>query len=133
MPGSKPTAQALQPPEAAWWVRWLFWALVGITLVLSLLPVEQLPREVHFWDKAQHALGFAGLSFLGLRVGASRPRLTLVALALLGLGIEWAQSLTGWRQGDWQDWLADLVGLAMGWQALRLVQHLAPRWRLRQR
>lgn len=120
MPGLKPTGSPPQPPAAAWWVQQLFWALVGVTVVLSLLPVEQLPQEVHFWDKAQHALGFAGLAFWGLQVGARRPLRTVVALALLGLGIEWAQSLTGWRQGDWQDWLADLVGLLMGWQCLAL-------------
>jgi VanZ family protein len=35
-------------------------------------------------------------------------------LVLLGAGIELAQWLTGWRQGDWQDWIADCVGLVMG-------------------
>ena len=116
---------------AAWWVRGLFWALVLLTVVMSLIPVEQLPQEVHFWDKAQHALGFAALAFLGLQVGARRPLVALLALAGLGLCIEGAQSLTGWRQGDWQDWVADLVGLALGWLALWAVRQasgrLAPR------
>lgn len=125
MPVLKPIGPAPQPPAAAWWVQLLFWALVSVTVVLSLLPGEQLPQELHFWDKAQHALGFAGLAFLGLQVGARRPLRTLAALALFGLGIEWAQSLTGWRQGDWQDWLADLVGLLMGWPCLALWRWLS--------
>lgn len=118
---------------APWWVRLLFWALVCVTVVMSLLPVEQLPQAAHFWDKAQHALGFAALAFMGLQVGARRPLGTLVALAVLGMGIEGAQSLTGWRQGDWQDWLADVVGLALGWQALWASRQLLPRVRLFQR
>ncbi len=32
---------------------------------------------------------------------------------MLGVGIEYAQHLTGWRQGDWADWLADCVGVAI--------------------
>jgi VanZ family protein len=124
MSGHKPRAPTLVPPAAAWWVQLLFWALVCVTVVMSLLPVEQLPQAAHFWDKAQHALGFAALAFLGLQVGARRPLGTLLALAVLGLGIEWAQSLTGWRQGDWQDWLADVVGLVLGWHGLALSRWL---------
>lgn len=108
-----------------WWLHLLFWSVVVLTVVLSLLPVEQLPREVHFWDKAQHALGFAALGFLGLQVGARRPVLTLIGLVALGACIEIAQSLTGWRDGDGLDWLADVVGLGLGWLAL-----LAWRWLL---
>ena len=63
---------------------------------MSLLPVEQLPQEVHFWDKAQHALGFSALGFLGLQVGARRPLRMWVALALLGLGIGLFAVLGGW-------------------------------------
>jgi len=43
-----------------------FWTLVLATLWLSLVPVDQIPSAFSFWDKAQHALGFAGLGFLGL-------------------------------------------------------------------
>lgn len=127
MPGADLAAplRALVAPPASGWVRLLFWALVCGTVVMSLLPVAQLPQAVVFWDKAQHALGFAALAFLGLLVGARRPWRTLAALALLGLGIEAAQSLTPWRQGDWLDWLADLLGLALGAVCLGLV-----RWRV---
>jgi VanZ family protein len=40
-----------------------------------------------------------------------------VAIALLAFGgaIELAQAATGWRYGEWSDWLADAVGLAAGW------------------
>jgi len=92
----------------------LFWTLVLATLWLSLIPGDQVPLPLHFWDKAQHALSFAALAFLGLLAyrGCSKP--LIIGLMLLGAGIECAQWLTGWRQGDWLDWLADCVGLLAG-------------------
>jgi len=43
--------------------RWAFWALATAITVLSLTPVEHLPPQVFdWWDKAQHALGFALLT-----------------------------------------------------------------------
>lgn len=128
---SNPVSLLPRSVPAPWWVLLLFWALVLLSVVLSLLPVEQLPREVQFWDKAQHALGFAGLAFLGVLAYARWPLRVLAGLALLGLCIEVAQSLTGWRHGDGWDWLADLVGLLMGWQALLLWRWLAARVRAR--
>lgn len=104
--------------------RSLFWSLVLITLWLSLIPADQVPSAFHFWDKAQHALGFAGLAFFGLLAYPERIRLLMLGLALLGAGIEVAQWMTGWRQGDGQDWLADCVGLIMGamvWRLRRLL------------
>ena len=55
--------------------------------------------------------------FLGLMAYPVRARTVLLSLALLGDGIEVAQWLTGWRTGDWQDWIADcdrIYGVAGG-------------------
>lgn len=120
-------SQVAPGQRVAWWVHVLFWSLVCGTVILSLLPVERLPQAADVWDKAQHALGFAGLAFLGLQVGGRRPLTTLVALALLGVFIELAQHVSGWRQGDWQDWVADVIGLALGWQALGLARYVLVR------
>jgi VanZ family protein len=106
-------------PSSGYW-RGSFWSLVLLTLWLSLVPVDQVPSALHFWDKAQHALGFSGLAFLGLMAYPGRIRVLMLGLVLLGAGIELAQWLTGWRQGDWQDWIADCVGLVMGYFAWRL-------------
>lgn len=99
-----------------------FWTLLLLTLWLSLIPGDQLPQPLHFWDKAQHALGFAALAILGLQSyrGCSKP--LVIGLMLFGAGIECAQWFTGWRQGDLLDWLADCVGLALGgWVWLAVV------------
>lgn len=102
--------------------RLAFWSLIAFTVYLSLVPVQQLPQALHFWDKAQHALAFAALAATGqLAYPASIWRLG-TGLALLGIGIELAQAASGWRQGDWLDWLADCVGLALGLAAMRLWQ-----------
>lgn len=104
--------------------RGSFWLLVLVTLWLSLVPADQVPSAFHFWDKAQHALGFAALAFLGLLAYPSRIRLLMFGLALFGAGIECAQWLSGWRQGDWQDWVADCLGLVLGYAAWRLARVL---------
>jgi VanZ family protein len=98
-----------------------FWILVLVTLWLSLVPAEQVPTAFQFWDKAQHALGFAALGFLGLMAYPGRMAALMWCLVLLGAGIEGAQWLTGWRHGDWQDWLADCVGLLIGAAAWRFL------------
>ena len=98
--------------------RVIFWVLVTLTVVMSLLPNEQVPAPLVFWDKAQHALGFAMLAIVGLGAYPAAARQVLLGLLLLGVGIECAQALTGWRQGDWMDWLADAIGVALGWAAM---------------
>ena len=50
----------------------------------------------------------------GLLAYPSHARRVALGLMLLGIGIELAQALSGWRHGDWLDWLADCVGVALG-------------------
>lgn len=106
------------PMHRLW--RAAFWLLLAATLWLSLVPVAQVPAGLAFWDKAQHAGGFAALAYTGLRAHGPRLLLLALGLALLGAGIEVAQWLSGWRTGDWQDWLADCVGLLAGYLAWRV-------------
>lgn len=89
-----------------------FWAFVLGTVFLSLVPVEHVPQALNWWDKAQHALGFAVLTVLGLLAYPKAARWQLAAgLLLLGACIELAQAASGWRRGDWLDLLADAVGI----------------------
>jgi VanZ family protein len=92
--------------------RPIFWLACLAVGALSLTPVQTLPHQVFdIWDKAQHAAGFAVLAFVGM---LAYPRVLIgVTLGLLGYGaaIELAQSATGWRFGDIQDWLADAFGV----------------------
>jgi hypothetical protein len=99
--------------------RLSFWLLVLATLWLSLIPVDQVPKAFSFWDKAQPAFGFAVLACLGLLAYPGRVPALVFGVALFGVAIECAQWLTGWRFGDWQDWVADCVGIAFGYAAWR--------------
>ena len=98
--------------------RSLFWAACIALTVLSLLPAEQLPPVFDWWDKSQHALAFLAVSILGLWAYSFTPARVILGLLLFGIGIELAQAVTGFRFGDWQDWVADAVGVGiayLGW------------------
>ncbi len=97
-------------------LRLLFWLLCTVVAVLALVPTEVLPPSVFDWsDKAQHALGFAGLGLLGLQAYPQHRLGLFVGLLAFGGAIELAQAATTWRQGEWADWLADGVGLGVVW------------------
>lgn len=91
-----------------------FWMALLVLSVLSLMPTGLLPPQVFsLWDKAQHALGFGGLTLLGLLAYPhSGVRLPLLLLAH-GALIEVAQAATGWRYGEWLDLLADALGIGV--------------------
>lgn len=104
----------------------VFWVLVLATLWLSLMPAERIPSTFHFWDKAQHALGFAALAYFGLMGYARQARLVVLGLVVFGIAIEVTQHFSGWRHGDWLDWVADCAGLLIGyaaWRVANLLRH----------
>ena len=104
----------------------MFWLSLAVLTVASLVPVTLLPPQaLNVWDKAQHALGFAWLAIWGL---VAYPRLTVAVVAGLivwGGAIELMQAATGWRYGEWIDWLADAIGVALALAAWRC---LPTRW-----
>ena len=95
--------------------RLLFWSACVAVLALSLSPTEHLPEQLFsIWDKAQHALAFAGLMVLGSWAYPLRRLQAALGLLIFGLGIELVQAATGWRFGEVADLLADAVGVAVG-------------------
>lgn len=99
--------------------RALFWGALIAVFGLALLPLAELPPlAFSLSDKAQHALVFTALWCLGAT--AYPDTRGLLAVALLGYGgaIETAQALTPTRQAEWADWLADAIGIALGWWAM---------------
>ena len=96
-------------------VRWTFWLLLALVIGVTLSPIAYLPQQAFsLWDKAQHALAFAALAALGALAYPRRVGLLAASLLVFGGAIELAQAATGWRTGDWADWLADAVGLVAG-------------------
>ena len=95
----------------------LFWLCFVALNALALSPAPYLPPLEIFdwWDKAQHAIGFGTLAVLAVLAypGVSKLRIGLMLVAL-GVLIEVLQHFSGYRFGDWQDALADGVGVVLG-------------------
>ena len=104
-------------------LRWAFWSCAVVVLVLALVPPSHYIPSTP-WDKANHALAFAVLAILGLR--SYRTRIAAVLAGLLAYGglIELLQALTPYRSAEWGDWLADGVGIVLGWQLARAMSRV---------
>ncbi|MDP3167251.1 MAG: VanZ family protein [Hydrogenophaga sp.] len=104
-------------------IRTAFWCSAIVLAIASLVPVDLLPRQAAtIWDKGQHAFGFAWLALVGLLAYSRRPWPMLVGLVVYGGVIELLQAATGWRYGEWLDFLADGIGTMIGtalWLGLR--------------
>lgn len=94
------------------WVA-LGWALVLGVVILSLVNVQQ-PLQVQHADKLEHLVAYGMLMYWWGMVQPPRRVLWAAALALLGLAMELAQSLTATRVMEWADALANLAGVALG-------------------
>jgi VanZ family protein len=97
-------------------LKFLFWTSFVVINVLALSPAPFLPPEIFdWWDKAQHAIAFAGLAVLAVFAypDVSKLRIALLLISQGGV-IEVLQYFSGYRYGDWQDALADGVGVLLG-------------------
>jgi len=94
-----------------------FWICFIATNALALSPAPYLPplEIFNWWDKAQHAIAFGTLAVLAVLAYPKASRLR-IALLLIGQGvlIEVLQYYGGYRFGDWQDAVADGVGVLVG-------------------
>lgn len=100
--------------------RWAFWLCVLAVLALALLkPSHFMPSTG--WDKANHALAFGAMTLLGAVAYPARLWRLLLALLAYGVLIEILQGLTGYRDSDWHDVIADGAGLLLAWPVARLL------------
>ena len=102
----------------------MFWLCFVAVNTLALSPAPYLPPLEIFdwWDKAQHAIAFGTLAVLAVLAypGVSKVRIGLLLIAH-GVLIEVLQYFTGYRFGDWQDAVADGVGVLVGLVLSRLM------------
>jgi VanZ family protein len=104
-------------------VRIAFWLALTLLSILFLLPPHYLAPDIFdWWDKLQHALAFGLLTILGLLAYATnktpfqkQSHRIVVAMVLYGALIEVLQSVSGWRYGEFGDWVADVVGVLLAW------------------
>ena len=95
----------------------LFWMSFVVINILALSPAPYIPplEIFNWWDKAQHAIAFATLAVLAvLAYPESSKRRIALLLIVQGVLIEVLQYFSGYRYGDWQDALADGVGVLLG-------------------
>ena len=100
-------------------IRTLWLAAIVIVVVGSLLPSNSAPvralDELHVSDKLEHVGAYALLAFLP---AIHEQRRFIIAAAigavLLGIGLEFGQLLTGWRDFEVGDMIADAVGVCSG-------------------
>ncbi len=93
------------------------WAALGYlmlltVIVLSLVRIEQ-PFDVAHADKYEHLLAYGSLMYWWGMVQPRRWWLWAITLPLLGVMLEWAQSLAVWRSFEWNDALANLLGVVL--------------------
>jgi len=97
--------------------RAMFWlCFIGLT-GLALSPAPYLPPLdiFNWWDKAQHAIGYGSLTVSALLAYPHKPKWKVAALLCIhGCLIEVLQYFSGYRYGDWQDALADGLGVVLG-------------------
>ena len=108
--------RSLKPFRRPWlWAG--LWALgVAAVVVASLLPAPDLPN-LHVSDKAEHFTAYELLAAGAVQLYARRLSwfAVCIALALLGIGLEFAQgALTSTRQMDAADALANSLGVLAG-------------------
>jgi len=113
---------------------WLLsgWGMVAAIFVLSLIPVEVDLSEGR--DKLAHFAAYGSLSFwFGMIFGRRGLQLGIaVALAAVGVALEFLQGLTDYRSFEIADMVANALGAGLGWclvqTPLGSALTLAERW-----
>ena len=106
----------------------LLWVALITILLLSLLPLSSPMLELFSWqDKVHHFVAHGALCFLAIRsYGDSHSIWTIgFSLVAFGLGLEIAQSITGYRFGDPLDVVANSLGIVIV-ATMHLVQQRNP-------
>ena len=103
------------------------WGWAAAIVWLSLTPS---PPRVDFTasDKLGHLLAYGLLMFWFAQIYASQKIRIFHGIGFLAMGValEVLQGLSGLREYDVADMLANAVGVAAGWLAARLLPRLLP-------
>ncbi len=106
--------------------RWYFLSLLCIVAiwVLCLIPIPDTPlSQVNMIDKWTHFVMYGGFCMvIWVEYGRHHirfnwPRCVFWALLMplvMGGLIEIVQAYSGYRSGDWADFLSDAIGVALG-------------------
>ena len=99
-------------------MKYLFWDFnfyitAAAVLVLALVPSSYaLPTTG--WDKSNHLHAFGVLAFIGHKAFSQNVFKLIIGLIAFGGLIELLQTFTPTRSGEWQDLIADVIGIFRG-------------------
>ncbi|MBY0586544.1 VanZ family protein [bacterium] len=107
--------------SAGWWAYFLFMS-TALLVPSEFLPdwlegVDDLTPGIIPKDKILHAGSFAALLVISVwsrRSWGRFPRLEVFWCLVFAVVTEIVQSITGWRDGEWLDLLADGLGVLFG-------------------
>jgi len=102
--------------------------MVAAVTVLSLIPVDVDLGEGR--DKFAHFLAYASLSFwfAAMVDGRGRQLGVAIAFAVMGAVIEFLQGMTGYRDFEVADMVANAIGAALGWGVAQTPLKNVPVW-----
>jgi VanZ family protein len=104
------------------------WVVLAIVLWGTLTPEPPgfISPPLPQFDKVEHFGAFLFLNAWFIAAQPTRRRWWLLTLAFIALGglIEIVQGWSGFRDGDWYDWYADISGALLGawWPSLWLAR-----------
>ena len=96
-------------------MRWFGWLMVVGVIVLSLAPLPPMPDTIAGSDKSVHLGSYFFLSYWFFH-SYFKQKLTVIAgFLLLGLCLEFLQSLTAYRFLEWLDMLMNGCGVLLAY------------------
>jgi VanZ family protein len=105
-------------PRVSLRTLWLGAGWLGIAVVIWFSLAPDPPQiDMEDGDKAQHLFAYAGLMLWFGQVQTGRAQRWMAALMLvtMGIALEFAQGLTGYRAMSFADMVANTAGVALGW------------------
>ncbi|MBZ0105213.1 MAG: VanZ family protein [Sulfuricella denitrificans] len=106
------------------------WLLIILIGYLSLVPSPPTPMRFPHADKLEHLIAYTVLmGWFCLIYPARRQKIFLACVCIAYGGIiELLQGWGGYRSAEWADFLADSLGVALGWLlSTTLLPHLLTR------
>ena len=93
------------------------WLWVAVILYLSLTPHPPEPVSFVGADKLEHAFAYAMLMLWFCQIYVQRAVRAGLSLALvaMGVGVEILQGMSGYRNFEYADMLANSTGVLVGW------------------
>ena len=90
------------------------WAFLLFALLIIAAVSSQLIVLSSRWDKLVHLFAFCSLAYTGYFATGGKLSAVAIALLLFGIGIEAVQALAPGHHAEFEDVLADTIGIMLG-------------------